>query len=133
MATKFKINVTLFLCATLIYRLLLINIDIISTSVAANADLFNKTPSIFSTVIHQGVHVERHNESKRNEYNVAELCEEGASKDNKFKLHPFLLSHFFYSIITDNLNFKLEKTSLLYHHFCNISSHRYIALQVFRI
>lgn len=133
MVSRFKIILTVFVCSALICKLLLINIDIISTSVEASSNIFDKTNSIFSTDIHQGVHVERHNESKKHENNIAEICEEDSNEDSKFKSLPFLLSHFFNSIITNNLNFKLEKTSLLYHHFSNISSHRCIALQVFRI
>jgi hypothetical protein len=131
MSRRFKINTAILICSAFIFRLLVVNISVISSLSTWQNNVFIKNH--YSTIIKRRRNFERVNNSKNSECLVPEICEVDPNNETKFKSKPFLLTQILYSLVANDIMNELKKIIPFYKHFSYFSSHRYLAFQVFRI
>jgi hypothetical protein len=130
MLIKLKINTATLICFAFIFRLLFVNIGVISASNANNSIIKRH----FSSVIKKRrKNIDPINNSKNPGYLSVEILEEDSNDDDQFKLTPSILIHIFYSKIESKIKNTLKKITPFNKYFSYKSSYRYIEYQVFRI
>jgi hypothetical protein len=127
-----KINTATLICFAFIFRLLFVNIGVVS-SLNINQSNFNiKRP--FSNIIKQRrKSIDPINNPVGIGFSPLEILEEGSDNDHQFKLNPYALTNFFYPKIECKLKNTLKLITPFNKYFCYKSSNRYIEYQVFRI
>ncbi|MBI3518207.1 MAG: hypothetical protein HY062_02460 [Bacteroidetes bacterium] len=131
MLTRIKINTATLICFAFIFRLLFVNIGIIP--------FFNTHHNSASVSKHISAPIKRTktaevaDNTRNSEYSTLEICEEGPDDENQFKLNCFTLVKPFYALSIDKAGHDLKQKSPFYQHLSYITSHRYLAFQVFRI
>ena len=131
MKSRLGINITALLCSMIIFRVVLLNFNLISSAIAEN----NCPISAFHSV-DPGTHFEYKqstNEAQKTDIVLCEVCEEDTDENLKLKSHSFLLSHFMRSYVATNFNLKLEKIAAVNYDYTSSAAPIYIVLQVFRI
>src|SRR3954469_5808226 len=92
-----KINTALLLCTVFIFRILFVNIGIISSQNTKQNNSSVKTH--FSTVIKKRKNFEATNNSGNCDYSLVEICEEDVDDDIHLKSSPLFLIQVLYSSI----------------------------------
>jgi hypothetical protein len=132
MLGRLKINTAALICLAFIFRLLFVNVGVIS-SLKTNQNN-NIIKRHFSTVIKKrSKNVDPINNSTSSGYSPFGILEEDNDNDDQFKLNPFTLIHFFYSRIECKIKNTLKKITPFNKYFSYKSSYRYIEYQVFKI
>ena len=126
MLKSIKINTAILIFSAFIFRLLFVNIGIISSLNTEKNNSFIK--AYFSTIMKRSRHFEVLNNSINYEYSAVEICEEDSNDENQFKSNPF-----FYSIVANKTKNKLKKSYLSNKYFSYTSSYRYLIFHVFRV
>ncbi len=133
MIKNLKIHIALLVCVVFLFRLLFVNIGIISSLNTKQSSAVAK--SILSSVMKKR---RKNNEAIVNsyakEYSVIEICEEENEndEDNFSKINPFILIGYLYSALAnkfDSLKSKIPFDFLNY----KLSSKKYLAISVLRI
>lgn len=127
-----KINTAVIICAAFIFRLLFVNIGLVSS---LNTSQNNSTiKRHFSTVIKKRrKNFDPITNSKNFGYSVVEILEEDSNDEEQFKLNPFLILFIFYSKIESKIQNVLKKITPFNKHFSFNSSNRHVEYRVFRI
>jgi hypothetical protein len=129
---KMKINIAVLICTAFIFRLLFVNIGLVSSlNNRHNNSTINRH---FSTIIKKRrKQFEPVATDKSNGYSSVEILEE--DKDNKelFRLNSFPLLFLFYSKIEFKIQDILKKITPFNKRFAFNSSHRRLEYRVFRI
>jgi len=132
MLARLKINTATLICLAFIFRLLFVNIGIVSSLYISNNN--NTIKRLFSTVIkNRRKNVEPITNSKNYECSAAEILEENSNDESLFKLNPIALIPVFYYKIECKIINTLKKITPFNKYFSFKSSHRYIDYQVFRV
>ena len=131
MFKSLKINTALLLSAVFIFRILFVNIGIISSFNTQQNKGFLKAH--FSSTLKRRKQVEPLHSSAIGQVSIVEICEEGSDDDDDVKSNPFLPIQILYSLITNIIKNNLIKTAPFFKPFLYNSSHRYLTFQVFRI
>jgi hypothetical protein len=126
-----KINTAFLLCTAFIFRILFVNIGIISSLNTRQNNNFINT--CFSTAMKRKKHFEAINNSESYGYSAAEICEEDSDDDNLFKSNPFFLIQVLYSTIAGKIKNTLEKISFYKYFSCASSKNKHAELRVLRI
>jgi hypothetical protein len=130
MLTGIKINISIIICFTFIFRLLFVNISFVSN---INSQVVRTNKSSFSSALKRNRHSESFNNFKSEEIQVLEICEDDSNDDDKFKSKIFLLTRAFYLLVTNKTIDEAQEIISTDKLLSNTLSHRYIAFQVFRI
>ena len=132
MLRKIKINTAALVCIAFIFRLLFVNIGLVSSF---NTHLCNKTIKHHASALitKTETQVEPVSDSINFGFPSAAIAEEGSDDDEQFKLSTFSLSHVFYCQIQSKIENTLKKISSFNKHFAYNSSQRYLEYQVFRV
>ncbi|WP_317898100.1 hypothetical protein [Aurantibacillus circumpalustris] len=131
MLTNLKINSAIVICVAFIFRVLFVNIGIISSLSAQQ----NKgaIKSHFSSTMKRRKIVETTANPITAENSPMELCEGESNEENQLKSTPLVLIQILYSFFSNNLKTGLEKTYSFFAYSTFSSSPRFIAFQVFRV
>jgi hypothetical protein len=127
-----KINTAALICVAFIFRLLFVNIGLVSS---LNTSQNNSTiKRLFSTVIKKRrKQFDPITSSKNTGYSTVEILEEDSNDEELFKLNPFPLLFIFYSQIENKIKDTLKKITPFNKHFSFNSSNRHVEYRVFRI
>lgn len=126
-----KIKTALIICSAFIFRILFVNIGIISSlNTIQNAGIIK---SHFSSIIKKRKQVDAKNSNGNSAYVVAEICEEDSNEEKEIKSNPLLLIQILYSFIASKIETSLKNTLPLSDHFAFFSSKKHLVLQVIRI
>ena len=133
MMKNVKINTALLVGLAFIFRIVFFNIFVVPSSNTHTHETSGLIKSHFSTAMKRRVNFEVADNAENSEYSFAELLEdEGLKAHNQFESNPFFLVHFLYSLIANEITIKLKDIVPFYNYLSYASSHRYLALQVFR-
>jgi hypothetical protein len=132
MLGKLKIETATLICFAFIFRLLFVNVGVISSlNTNQNNSIIKRH---FSTIIKKRrKNVDPINNSVIIGYSSFGILEEDNDNDDQFKLNPFTLLHVFYSRIECKIKNTLKRITPFNKYFSYKSSYRYIEYQVFRI
>lgn len=126
-----KINTTLLICSAFIFRILFVNIGLVSSlNTQQNS---NSVKKYFSTILKKRKNFDSVYNSIGFGYSSAEILEECSDDDEQFKLSPFNLLIIFNSKVENKIKNVLKKITSFNKRFSFSSSERYIEYQVFRI
>jgi len=126
-----KINTALVICAAFFFRLLFVNIGIVSSlNTHQNKGVVK---AHFSSLMKKRRTVEAPNSSGNYEYSAIEICEEGADENNFSKSNPFLFTQVLYSPVAGKISNTLQKVKIFQGLFSYSPLPRYLKLEVFRI
>ncbi len=129
MLGRLKINTAILICSAFIFRLLFVNVGIISS---LNTHQNNASvKKHFSSVMKRRKHFDPSNHPGNVGYSAVEILEEDSDNEDQFKANPFYLIHFIYSLAVSKTESNLKKIIPFYRYFT--SSRRHLQLQVFRI
>ncbi len=131
MVTNWKISTAFLLTSVFLFRILFVNIGVISSLNTQQNKSFVK--NYFSTTLKKRRQIENATTSTNTPYATVEICEEDATEDNVVKSNPFLLIQVIYSFLADKLEGSLKRVTPFLTHLANLSSPRYLRLQVIRI
>jgi hypothetical protein len=131
MFKNFKINIAFVLCTVFIFRILFINIGIISSLSTKQHNGFIKAH--FSNKMKKRRYFEPLSDSKSCDYSLVEICEEGSDNDDQFKSNPLFFIQVLYSSVAGETENKLKKISPFCNYLSHTSSERCLIFQVFRI
>jgi hypothetical protein len=127
MSRNLIIHTAILICSAFIFRLCIINAGIIFSSDTPNTSL-EKTHS--STLLKRKKQAEVSSHTISREYALPEVFEED-SDENKFK--PKVNFQILYSLVTSEVESKINELSAFGESPTYISTNRHILLQVFRI
>jgi hypothetical protein len=132
MLGRLKINTAVLICSAFIFRLLFVNIGLVSS---LNTRQNNSTiKHLFSTVIKKRrKQFDPITNTKNSGYSTVEILEEDSNDEELFKLNSFPLLFIFYSKIENKIKDTLKKITPFNKHFSFNSSNRHVEYQVFRI
>jgi hypothetical protein len=131
MFTHLKIYTAIVICTVFVFRLLFVNMGIISSLNAQQNSILAK--SHFSTILKRSKHSDISNNSTKNENSFPEICERNPSgeEDSVKENSPAILS-FFQSLLT-RITF-IPKSSFLFDLIkCDLYPKKYLALSILRI
>lgn len=131
MLKALKINIAAFICLAFIFRLLFINIGIVSS-----LNTHQNKASVkhhFSSATKSRRYVDSASNPISMGYSSVAIVEEDFDDDEQFKLNSLSLPHVFYSNIETKIECTLKKITSFNKYFSFNSSHRYLEYQVFRI
>jgi uncharacterized protein YqkB len=131
MLKPLKINTAIIICIAFIFRLLFVNIGLISSLETQQNNRIIKAH--FSSTIKKRRHIQSSNNIVNSGYSTVEICEEDSDEVSQIKSNPFLLLQFLFSFFSSKINDQVEKINQFYNYLSYKSSHRYLAFQVFRI
>ena len=131
MSGYFKIYVALLISAAFIFRVLFVNIGLISSLSSQQNNSFLK--SHLSSAMKRKKQFEVLNANGGTPYSVVEVCEEDTDHDNEIKSKPFFLIQILYSLFGNHTGDNPTKIAPLSGHFSKSIAQKYIAFQVFRI
>src|ERR1700757_2027569 len=97
MVKNLKISIALLLGTVFVFRVLFVNIGIISSLNVQQNGSFVK--AYFSTTMKKRRHVEVLNKSRSCEYSMAEVYEENPDNDDQLKSNSFFLIQVLYSVV----------------------------------
>jgi hypothetical protein len=126
-----KINTAIIICFAFIFRLLFVNIGLISSLDTQQSKSIIKAH--FSSTIKKRRQIQSSNNLVNSGYSAVEICEENADEVIQIKSNPFLLLQFLFSFFSSKINDQVERITQFYNYLSYKSSHRYLAFQVFRI
>ena len=127
-----KINTATLICFAFIFRLLFVNIGIVSSLNTIQGNHHLKTG--YSNVLKQsGKSIEPLTKPVNFGFSPLEILEEDSDNDHHFKLNPYTLVHFFHPKIECKIKNTLKTITPFNKYFSYKSSYRYIEYQVFRI
>lgn len=131
MLGSLKIKTALLICTAFAFRLLFVNIGIISSlNTHLNSTFIN---THFSTIMKRRRNVDPLNNSGVREYSQIEICEENSnSKDNLFKTKLFFLLKTIYFFLPNKV-YTLKSSALFDFANSKLSSKKYLAISVLRI
>ncbi|MGZ3884821.1 MAG: hypothetical protein ACXVPQ_09855 [Bacteroidia bacterium] len=130
MLKNLKINTALFLCTAFVFRILFVNLGIISSlSTQQNGSTVKNQ---LASVMKRKQHTEASNPTRSCEYSVVEIYEEDADDDNQVKSNPFVLTQVLYSSVAGETGSNLKKITPARAYCSDTSSYRCL-IQVFRI
>lgn len=132
MFRRLKINTAVLICTAFVFRLLFVNIGLVSS---LNTSHNNSTiKHHFSSIIKKRrKQFDPTTSSKTIGFSVVEITEEDSNDEEQFKLNPFTLFCVFYSKVESKITNVLKNITHFNQHFAFNSSHRYIEYRVFRI
>ena len=131
MLSSFKINYAVIICCAFVFRVLFVNVGIISSlNTHQNKGVVK---AHFSGNIKKRRNVDAPNTTGNYEYSATEICEEGADENNSSKSNPFLFTQVLNSLFAGKINSTTEKISPFLSYFSYPVSPRYLAFQVFRL
>lgn len=130
MNRNFKINTAIFICMAFIFRILFVNIGVISS---LNTNHHSAIKGHFASTIKKRKQTETVNQHEQVSFSIAEMCEENTDEDEQIKFNPFVLLQNLYSLFTNKFSFQLEKITPPFDLLSSFSSDRYLKLQVIRI
>lgn len=133
MKSRLGIHITALLCSVIIFRVILLNFNLISSAVASSVNSCSTTSFHSAHLNHPFEYNQSQNESQKEDIVLGEVCEEDTDENLKLKSHSFLLSHFMRACVATNFNLKLAKIARLNYAYTTSAAPIYIALQVFRI
>ena len=131
MLTHFKINSALIICLAFIFRVLFVNVGVISALTASQTKTFTKHQ--FSSGTKKRMIVETQSNSITSENSPMEVCEEDSNEENGAKSYSFFLIQVLFSFASNNLDTQLTKIPDFSKYAPYTSSDRLLAFQVFRI
>lgn len=126
-----KINTAAFICVAFIFRLFILNAGALSAPVS----LYNSASlkSNFALEGHTAKSYHASDAAGRQDFPAVEICEEDSDENNELKSNSLLFLPFFYSFTCDMIGERPAPAAFTPHFLSYISSHRYLALRVFRI
>ena len=130
MVQNLKINIALLLCMGFVFRILFVNIGVISSLNTLQNNSVIK--SHFSTVMKRSKHFDVLSNSIKFEDSLLEICEENPNANKQLKSNLFFLIQILYSLVTDEIKSKFQKTTFDKKISFTPSS-RYLIFQTFRI
>ena len=132
MLGRIKINTAVLICIAFVFRLLFVNIGLVSS---LNTNHSNSTiKRHFSTVIKKRrKQFDPITSSKNISYSTVELLEENSNDDELFRLNAFPLLFLFYSKIELKIKDVLKRITPFNKRFSFNSSNRHLEYRVFRI
>jgi hypothetical protein len=130
MSKSFKVNTAILICTAFVFKLLFVNIGVISSLNTKQNTRFVKAH--ISALKKRRRHSEPLNNSGNCEYSVVEIYEEDPNND-EFKSNPFFLIQVLYSLAARKAENNLTKLTLSSKYFSDIPLHRYLTFHVFRI
>ena len=127
-----NINTASLLCTAFVFRLLFVNISLVSS---LNTNHNNSTiKRHFSSVIKKRrKQFDLATTFKSNGYSTSEILEEVTDNEELFRLNAFPILFLFYSKIEIKIKDVLKRITPFNQHFAFNSSHRYLEYRVFRI
>jgi len=131
MFKSLKINTAILICIAFIFRLLFVNIGLISSLETQQSKSIIKTH--FSSTIKKRRQIQSSNNLINSGYSAIEICEEDTDEASLLKSNPFLLVQILFSFFWNKINSQIKKITSFYNYLSYNSSHRYLAFQVFRI
>ncbi|MGZ3900320.1 MAG: hypothetical protein ACXVNM_02180 [Bacteroidia bacterium] len=125
-----KLNTAILICTAFLFRLLFVNINIISSLNTRHNG--NSVKSHFSSILKRRKPVDVQNNSSSREYSAIEICEENPNnEDDLSKTNPLILIRILYSFLS---NKAVSKSNVLFDFVnCTLSSKKYLAISVLRI
>lgn len=127
-----KINTTFLICSAFIFRLLFVNIGLVTSINTSHNN--SSVKKYFSTILKKRKSFDPIYNSVSFGYSSAEILEESLDDDDEqFKLSPFNLLLVFNSKVETKIQNVLKKITSFNKRFSFSSSERYIEYQVFRI
>lgn len=136
MLKELKINIATLICLAFIFRLLFLNVGVIS-SLCSNQHFGitnGATKSHFPSFIkNRRKSVDPVSNAVSMGYSPLEMLEEDSNNDDQFKLTPSLLISFFYTKVGCKTKNTVRDIKPINKNFSYKSSYRYIEYQVFRI
>lgn len=131
MLRNFKINSAVLICMAFVFRLLFVNIGVVSS---LNTRQFNShAKHHFSTLAKKGRSLEASDNSGTRDYLAIEICEEDSDEENEIKSDPSSLLQVLYCGVVSKINDGLKKITATHHSLSYTATHRYLAFKVFRI
>lgn len=132
LAGKIKINTALIICLAFVFRLLFVNIGLISSfNTNQNKSTIKRH---FSTVIKKRrKQFDPVTTCNSNGYSSVEILEEGNDNEELFRLNAFPLLFLFYSKIELKIKDVLKRITPFNKRFAFNSSNRHLEYRVFRI
>jgi|SRR5579872_7317510 hypothetical protein len=131
MIKNLKISIALLLCTGFFFRILFVNIGVVSSLNTQQNNCVIK--SHFSTVMKRSKHFEvLNNNFTKCEDSLPEICEENPDDDEQDRSNPFFLIQVLYSHAAGEIKNDLQKISLGRHN-PYASSNRCLIFQTFRI
>lgn len=131
MFTNWKISTAFLLASVFLFRILFVNIGIIST---LNTQRNKGTiTTYFSSTLKKRRQIENVNSTTNSPYAGVEICEEDTSETNTTKSTSFFLLQVLYSFFTNKIGDSLKRSAVFSAFQLYSSSPRYLTLQVIRI
>ena len=127
-----KINTAVLICTAFIFRLLFVNIGLIST-LNNNQHNGNIKRHFASIIKKRRKQFDPITSCKNFGYSTVEALEEDSNDEELFKSNFLPLLFLFYSKIENEINAILKKITSFNKHFSYSSSYRYVEYRVFRI
>jgi tyrosine-protein phosphatase YwqE len=131
MLASIKINTSILICFTFVFRLLFVNAGIVSSH-HAQGNFSNKSNSA-TTAMKRNMHSASYNSAKSEECPLLEICEDDSNDNDKFKSKITFITRAFYLLVTNKTIDVVQKTIPTDKLLSNTLFNRYIAFQVFRI
>lgn len=128
---RFKINTATLICSAFVFRLLFVNIGLLSSLSSQQHSGIIK--SHFSTTFKKRRNIEAANGFGTTNYAAIEICEEESDDNIQLKSFLFAPVQQLYFLVANTQQNVLKKTGLFQRPPSYIESQRYIAFQVFRI
>ncbi|MFL5752774.1 MAG: hypothetical protein ACJ76F_05160 [Bacteroidia bacterium] len=130
MFRSIKISTALLICATFMFRLLFVNVGIVSANTRQN-NAFMKAQ--FSSLMKRRKSDNTLNTSSAREYSVIEICEEDFNDEDKLsKTNPLILVGVLNSFLINKV--ASLKSNILFDFLnCKYPSRKYLAISVLRI
>ena len=132
MLERIKINTAVLICTAFIFRLLFVNISLVS-SLSTNQNHSTIKRHFLTVIKKRRKQVEPVSASNNIGYSVVEILKEDSYEDELFKLNEFTLLFIFFFGIENKIKNILKKITPFNKHFTFSSSSRHIEYRVFRI
>lgn len=129
---KIKINIAVLICTAFVFRLLFVNIGLVSSLNTSQNKFTIKRH--FSTVIKKRrKQLDPVTTCNSNGYSSVEILEENTNNEELFKLNAFPLLFLFYSKVEHKMKDVLKRITPFNKRYTFSSSNRYLEYRVFRI
>ena len=131
MLAHFKINSALIICLAFIFRVLFVNVGVISSLTSLQTKAFTK-PNLSLNTKRQLI-AETPANSVTAENSPMEACEEDSNEENEVKSNSFFLIQVLFSFALNTVDPQLTKTTDFSQYASYTSSDKLLAFQIFRI
>lgn len=130
MLKLFKINTAILICMAFIFRILFVNLGLMANM---NTNHHGVIKGHFASVIKKRKLTEYTNQSSKETYSIAEICEENLDEDEQLRLNPLDLIKTIISFFTVKFASNIQKFPPSFDLLSFNSTDRYLKLQVIRI